>query len=96
MKQEIIVKANAHEDLKPLVEAALRNQMKIIQQDIAASLERVADFEKRFECSSEEFERRLDGVEFPESLDDADWMMELASLRLLRRKLQYLNEAEVR
>jgi hypothetical protein len=95
MKQEVIIKANAHEDLKPLVVAAIRNQMKLLQQDIDASLERIAGFEKRTGLSSNEFEEKMSGHEIEESLDTLDWTMELASLRLLQRKFQYLCEAEI-
>lgn len=96
MIQEVIVRTNAHEDFKPLVVAAIRNQMKVLQESIDLSRKRIAEFESRTGMSSDEFERKLKEQEITDSLDYFDWTMELASLHLLERQYQYLNEAEVR
>ena len=95
MKQEITVKANAHEDLKPLVAAAIRNQLKILEKDIASSQERINVFERRAGMTSSEFEHKLAKHEIEETLDTLDWTMELASLRLLQGKYKSLCEAEL-
>ncbi|MBN8658348.1 MAG: hypothetical protein J0M11_21620 [Anaerolineae bacterium] len=95
MRQEIIVKANAHEDLKPLVASAIRNQIKILEQDIASSQARITALEIRMGMTSSEFERKLAKHEIEESLDTFDWTMELASLRLLQGKYKSLCEAEI-
>jgi hypothetical protein len=95
MRQEIIVKANAHEDLKPLVASAIRNQIKILEQDIASSQARINALESRMGMTSSEFERKLAKHEIEESLDTFDWTMELASLRLLQGKYKSLCEAEI-
>ncbi|MBK9210833.1 MAG: hypothetical protein IPL71_22145 [Anaerolineales bacterium] len=96
MIQEVIVKANAHEALRPLVQAAIRNQLKILQQGIDHSRERIAEFEKITGMSSAEFEKKLLEREIEDTLDVLDWNMELASMRLLERQYKYLDEAEVR
>lgn len=95
MRQEIIVKANAHEDLKPLVAAAIRNQLKILEKDIVAAQDRIRAFEHRAGMTSSEFEHKLARREIEESLDTLDWTMELASLRLLQGKYKSLCEAEI-
>lgn len=95
MRQEIIVKANAHEDLKPLVASAIRNQIKILEKDIASSQARINALESRMGMTSDEFELKLAEHEIEESLDTFDWTMELASLRLLQGKYKSLCEAEI-
>ncbi|MBN8581030.1 MAG: hypothetical protein J0L96_10190 [Anaerolineae bacterium] len=95
MRQEITVKANAHEDLKPLVASAIRNQLKILEQDIASSQARIDALESRMGMTSNEFELKLAKHEVEESLDTFDWTMELASLRLLQGKYKSLCEAEL-
>ncbi len=95
MRQEIIVKANAHEDLKPLVASAIRNQIKILEKDIASSQARITALEIRMGMTSSEFESKLAKHEIEESLDTFDWTMELASLRLLQGKYKSLCEAEL-
>ena len=89
MIQEVIVKANAHEALRPLVQAAIRNQLKILQQGIDLSRERIAEFEKITGMSSAEFEKKLLGREIEDTLDVLDlslihifiWMRKLRAAR---------------
>jgi len=95
MRQEITVRTNAHEDLKPLVAAAIRNQLKLLQSDIVSSQERIDAFERRTGMTSVEFEQKLARHEIEESLDTFDWTMELASLRLLQGKYKSLCEVEL-
>jgi hypothetical protein len=95
MRQVITVRATAHEDLKPLVASAIRNQLKILEQDIALSQERINALESRMGMTSDEFELMLAKHEIEESLDTFDWTMELASLRLLQGKYKSLCEAEL-
>lgn len=95
MRQEITVKANAHEDLKPLVAAAIRNQLVVLQRDIESSSKRIEVFEQESGMASAEFERKMAANEIEDSLDALNWMMELASLRLLQGKYKSLCEAEI-
>ncbi|MBI5842063.1 MAG: hypothetical protein HZB19_18405 [Chloroflexi bacterium] len=95
MLQEIVIKANANESLKPLVEVAIRNQLKALQHGINRTKERIAEFEKRAEMSSAEFEKKLEAEKIEETLETIDWNMELAALRLLEGQYQSLSEAKI-
>lgn len=95
MLQEVIIKANAEESLKPLVEVAIRNQLRSLQHGIARTKERIAEFEKRAGMSSAEFEKRLQDGTLEESVETVDWNMELAALRLLETQYQSLSEARI-
>ena len=95
MLQEIVIKTNASESLKPLVEAAIRNQIKVLQHGVQRTKERIAEFEKRAEMSSAEFEQKLQADEIAETIETIDWNMELAALRLLESQYQSLSEAEI-
>ncbi len=95
MLQEIVIKANADESLKPLVEVAIRNQLKALQHGITRTKERIAEIEKRAGMSSAEFEEKLQAEEINETLETIDWNMELAALRLLERQYQSLHEAKI-
>jgi hypothetical protein len=57
MLQEVVIKANSNEEIKPLVEAAIRNQLKALQHGITRTRERILEFEKRMGMSSDEFEK---------------------------------------
>jgi len=95
MLQEVVIKTNANELLKPLLEVAIQNQLKALQHGIQRTKERVAEFEKRTGMSSVEFEKKLQTEEIDETIETIDWNMELAALRLLEGQYQSLNEAKI-
>ncbi len=95
MLQEIVIKTTAEESLKPLVEVAIRNQLKALQHGITRTRERIAAFEKRAGMTSAEFERKLQTGELNETMETVDWNMELAALRLLESQFHSLREAEI-
>ena len=95
MKQEVLIKGNANEDLTRLVEVAIKNQLVILEQDIKASLARLNEFEKNASMSSDKFEALLESGELSEGLETLNWKMELASFRLLKQKYKSLIEDEV-
>lgn len=95
MKQEVLIKGNANEDLTRLVEVAIKNQLVTLEQDIKASLARLNEFEKNASMSSDKFEALLESGELSEGLETLNWKMELASFRLLKQKYKSLIEAVV-
>ena len=95
MLQEIVIKANSEESIRPLVEVAIRNQLKALQHGITRTKERIAEFEKRMGMSSHEFEKEIQGGTLEETMETIDWNMELAALRLLENQYQSLAEARI-
>ena len=95
MLQEIVIKANADESIKPLVEAAIRNQLKALQHGINRTKEQIIKFERHAGMSSEEFEKKLHDGEIEETLESIDWNMELEALHFLQRQYQSLSEATI-
>ena len=95
MLQEIVIKSNADESIKPLVESAIRNQLNSLQHGINRTKERITEFEKRAQMSSANFEKELQERKIKETLETIDWNMELIALRLLERQYQSLHEAKI-
>lgn len=95
MLQEIVIKSNAREPIKPLVESAIRNQLKSLQHGIKRTKERIADFEKKTGITSLDFEKKLSNGEIEETMETIDWNMELVALRLLEGQYQSLSEARI-
>ncbi|GMV33944.1 MAG: hypothetical protein DYG85_06950 [Chloroflexi bacterium CFX1] len=95
MLQEIVIKANTQESIKPLVETAIRNQLKALQHGIARTKGRIAEFEKRAGMASAEFEEKLKSGKIEETIETIDWNMELAALRLLEGQYHSLSEAKI-
>ncbi len=56
---------------------------------------RIAEFEQRFQMSSDDFERRLNSLELDETVEFSDWRMEIGMLRLLERQYAVLDDAGV-
>ena len=95
MLQEVVIKTNSGESLKPLLEVAIRNQLKALQHGIARTKERISEFEQHSGMFSEEFEKKLQAGIIEETLEAIDWSMELAALRLLEGQYQSLHGARI-
>jgi hypothetical protein len=81
--------------LRPLLGAAIQNEVKLLAHGIRRTRERLVAFEGRFGMSSEEFERRFRTRELAESLDYIEWQMEIQALHLLEEQYATLNEARL-
>ena len=93
MEQQIVIKTGAGVSIRPLLEAAVQNEQKLLSHCIRRTKERLAAFEQRFDMSSAEFERKYTQGDIEETLDFIDWMMEIKALRLLEQQHQALGEA---
>ncbi|MFN8486622.1 MAG: hypothetical protein U0350_03460 [Caldilineaceae bacterium] len=95
MIQEITISGETSVLLKPLVESAIRSQLKSLTHGIGRTRERLKNFEQKYNMSSAEFERRFKTHAINESLDFIDWWMEVEALYLLESKYQALHEARI-
>jgi len=78
--------------LRPLVEAALNNELRVIQAGIDRTEQRLKAFEAQYGLSSQEFLQRYENDEFDETLDLAEWIGEYRLLERLREKAKTLRE----
>jgi hypothetical protein len=81
--------------LRPLVEAALENQVRLLQAGIARTEERLRAFEADYGFSSAEFLRRYENDELPETLAFDEWVGEQRMLARLREKVETLQGIRV-
>jgi hypothetical protein len=95
MLQEVTIRSETNEELRSLLEAAIRSELKSIQHGINRTNERLSGFETRYKMSTEEFLRRFNAQDLGESLDFIEWMGEVKTLRLLNEKQGALKRAEV-
>ncbi len=63
MTQQIIITTDSPTALRPLLTAAIRNELQTCAHGIKRTLERRATFEQRFAMSTAEFERRFNGAD---------------------------------
>jgi hypothetical protein len=77
--------------LKPLVEAALTNELRLLEAGIRRTQKRLDEFEARYRLSTHEFVDRFEHDEFEETLEFAEWMGEYRLLERLREKADTLS-----
>ena len=78
--------------LQSLVEAALQNELRILQTGIRRTEQRLRSFEMKYGLSSNEFLRRYENDELQETLDFDEWVGEYRLLERLREKADTLQE----
>lgn len=76
--------------IKPLVAAALNNELRLLQAGISRTENHLRRFEQRFALSTSEFIRRYENDQMEESLDYAEWIGEYRMLERLREKAEAL------
>jgi len=95
MIQQVTITTESAEPIKPLLESAIRGELKTLMFGIQRTRERLAAFEKQYGMTTEEFARRFDGKDLKETLDFLDWWGEIKMLRLLEGKQRALAGARV-
>ncbi len=80
--------------LKPLIQAALQNELRLLQAGIQRSHKRLQEFEGRYGFASDEFLRRYDNNQIEETLELAEWIGEYRMWERLKEKAQALREAQ--
>ena len=78
--------------LRPLVEAAIHNELRLLQAGIQRTEQRLRAFEMQYGLASEEFLPRYENDELPETLDFAEWVGEYRLLERLQEKAATLQE----
>lgn len=84
MSQLQLVSTGSRE-LKPLVQAALQNELRLLEAGIRQTQTRLRLFEERYHISSSEFIEQYENDAFEETLDAMEWIGEY---RLLQRLLE--------
>ena len=67
--QQVTVIAETSVALKPLIESAVRSELRMLEMGLERTRQRLRDFEAQFGLSSAEFARRYEDGDLSESLD---------------------------
>ena len=78
--------------LRPLIEAALNNELRLLEAAIQQTEGRIRRFEAAHGMRSAEFVQRYENDELPETLELADWIGEYRLLSRLREKADVYRE----
>ena len=95
MAQQVTVTTDAQIALKPLIESALRSELRMLELSLQRTSQRLRAFEAQYGLTAEEFERRFNVGEMTESLDFIEWAGEIKTYRLLDAHRQALQEVQL-
>jgi hypothetical protein len=76
------------------VEAALQNELRLLQAGIHRSQQRLQVLETQYGLSTDEFLRRYENNQLDETLEFAEWIGEHRLLERLQEKAQTLQEVQ--
>lgn len=96
MLQQVMVTSSGPAAIKPLLEAAIRSQLRALEHGIQHTKERLAEFEQQFQMTSADFERGFEDGRIEETLDFIEWMGEIKTLRLLEDQLRSLQSTKIK
>jgi hypothetical protein len=91
---ELTLLSSRRQSLKPLVQAALQNELRVLEAGIRRSQERLQEMETRYGFSTSDFIRRFENDELQETLEFAEWVGEYRLCARLQEKAQTLHEVQ--
>ncbi len=86
MINQVTLTSPRQRPLKPLIEAALNSEMRLLQTAIQRTERHLQEFEVAYGMTSDEFVRRFENDDLPETLDFVDWIGEYRLLNRLSDK----------
>ena len=91
---ELTLISTGRHPLKPLVEAALTNELRLLETAIRRTEQRLGEFEATYRLSTDEFIHRFEDDELEETLELAEWVGEYRMLERLCEKAATLREIQ--
>ena len=82
-------------EIRPLVEAALANELRLVEAGIRQTQQRLQGFEKKYQMLTREFVSRYENDEMEETMEFAEWIGETKLLERLREKAQTLRDIRI-
>ncbi len=95
MSQQVTVTADTQVELKPLIEAAIRSEVRMLELGLERTRDRLRAFEERYHISSELFMKEFTTGSIDENLDYIEWAGEIKTSALLEAQLHALQEAHI-
>lgn len=88
---EILIKGNKPESIMPILDSAIRNQLKLLKTNINKTKLRISSFEQKYNMSSEQFVQKIREGMDDDNLDFVEWIGET---KILKRLEEEYNELE--
>jgi len=95
MFQQVTVTTDTAVMLRPLIESAIRSELRMLDLGLERTRQRLHNFEIQYGISSQEFARRFEAGEIAESLDYIEWAGEIETYRRLETHHHVLQGARL-
>ena len=89
---ELKLVSKSKHQLKPIVEAALKNELRLIETGIRQTEQRLRKFEEKYQRKTREFISSYENDELEETMDFAEWIGESRLLQRLCEKADTLRD----
>jgi len=90
MVQQVTITTDTSVALRPLVESAIRSELRLLELGLERTRQRLHAFESQYGINSHEFARRFEAGEIAESLDYIEWAGEIETYHRLEIHRQAL------
>lgn len=87
---ELVLVSSRQLPLRPLIETALTNEVRLLEIGVRRTERRLRAFETAYQMTTREFVRRFENDELPETLELAEWIGEYRLLQRLNEKTEAL------
>ena len=91
---ELTLISSATRSIKPLVEAALWNEARLLEAGMRQTQHRLQKFEQQYGTPTEEFVRKYAYNEIEETLETLEWLGEYRMAQTIQEKLTTLKEIQ--
>ncbi|MEZ4717746.1 MAG: hypothetical protein R2851_16910 [Caldilineaceae bacterium] len=87
---EVTLISPSDRPLQPLIEAALMNEVRLLEAGKRQTEQRLRDFEAQFDMVTADFVRRYAADEIEETLETIEWLGEYRLAQTIQEKLDTL------
>lgn len=92
MTQKATITTDESVALRPLLESAVRTELRMLDLGLERTNERLRLFEEQYGMASEEFMQRYTKGQIKESLDTIEWAGEIETREMLKEQRKALQE----
>ncbi|MCK5525366.1 MAG: hypothetical protein KAI83_19735 [Thiomargarita sp.] len=85
---ELILVSDRRREIKPIIEAALKNEMRLIMAGVQKTEQNLKGFEEKYHKNTEKFISEYEEDKLEETIDFIEWIGEFRMLERLTDKLE--------
>jgi len=89
---EIVIRTGKPESIMPVLDSAIRNQLKLLKTSINRTKIRISSFEQKYNMSTEQFMQKIREGMDDDNLDYVEWIGERKILKRLEDSSPTLEE----